>query len=60
MRFLCDCLLLYMGDIPLVSFNTMWSEGLLQLGDRELQRLEFGVNFDRANASTSGMLVPYV
>jgi len=27
---------------------------------RELRRLEFGVNYDRANASTSVMLVPYV
>ena len=26
---------------------------------RELRRLEFGVNYDRANASSSGMLVPY-
>ena len=27
---------------------------------RELKRLEFGVNYDRTNASSSGMLVPYV
>jgi len=27
---------------------------------RELRRLEFGVNYDRATASSSGMLVPYV
>ena len=27
---------------------------------RELRRLEFGVNYDRAGASTSGTLVPYV
>jgi len=26
---------------------------------RELRRLEFGVNYDRANASSSWMLVPY-
>jgi len=27
---------------------------------RELQSLEFGVNYDRASVYTSGMLVPYV
>jgi len=27
---------------------------------RELQRLEFGVNYERAGSSNSGMLVPYV
>jgi len=27
---------------------------------RELKRLEFGVNYDRASSSDSGMLVPYV
>jgi len=27
---------------------------------RELRRLEFGVNYDRATASSSRMLVPYV
>jgi len=27
---------------------------------RELRRLECGVNYDRASASSSGMLVPYV
>ena len=27
---------------------------------RELRRLEFDVNYDRASTSSSGMLVPYV
>ena len=27
---------------------------------RELRKLEFGVNYDRASASSSGMLVPYI
>ena len=27
---------------------------------RELRRLEFGVNYDRVSASSSGMLIPYV
>jgi len=27
---------------------------------RELRRFKFGVNYDRASASSSGMLVPYV